>query len=344
MKKIQVVALSAIVAFGALFTSCGGNVSTNVPLKTDLDTISYAFGASLYEQGLSMHLQQQLGLITDTMNVKASYMGKINAETDAQKKAALEKELKVKIDSVTKANNRNISEFLSGLKDALNSPESKSAYMAGISVGGQISKQMMPGLIQQIYGNNSKEKLNTDAFLAAMATAMKKGKFEVNDPSTVFNTKMQDIQAKAQARQEEELKKENAGIIAEGEKFLAENKAKEGVVTLPDGLQYKVIKAGNGPKPAATDVVKVHYHGTLLDGTVFDSSVERKEPATFNVNRVIKGWTEALQLMPAGSKWMLYIPYDLAYGSRGSGEKIKPFSTLIFEVELIEVNPKPAGK
>jgi FKBP-type peptidyl-prolyl cis-trans isomerase FklB len=343
MKKIQVVALSAIVAFGALFTSCGGNVSTNVPLKTDLDTISYAFGASLYEQGLSAHLQQ-LGLIGDTMNIKASYMGKISAETDAQKKAALEKELKTKVDSVTKANQRNISEFLNGLKEALNSPESKAAYMAGVSVGGQISKQMMPGIIQQIYGPDSKEKLNTDAFLAAMATAMKKGKFEVNDPSTVFNMKMQDAQAKAQARQEEELKKENAGIIAEGEKFLAENKAKEGVVTLPDGLQYKIIKEGNGAKPAASDVVKVHYHGTLLDGTVFDSSVDRKEPATFNVNRVIKGWTEALQLMPAGSKWMLYIPYDLAYGSRGSGDKIKPFSTLVFEVELLEVNPKPATK
>ncbi len=338
MKKIQVVALSAIVAFGALFTSCGGNVSTNVPLKTDLDTISYAFGASLYEQGLSMHLQQ-LGIIGDTTSIKAGYLSKISAETDAQKKTALEKEMKAKMDSVVKSNARNISEFLNGLKESLNAPESKAAYMAGVSVGGQISKQMMPGIIQQIYGPNSKEKLNSDAFLAAMATAMKQGKFAVADPSTVFNAKMQEAQAKAQAREEEELKKANAGVIAEGEKFLAENKAKEGVVALPSGLQYKVVKEGTGAKPAAADMVKVNYKGTLLDGTVFDSN-EGKEPITFNANRVIKGWTEALQLMPVGSKWILYIPYDLAYGAQGSGDRIKPFSTLIFEVELLEINPK----
>lgn len=338
MKKIQVVALSAIVAFGALFTSCGGNVSTNVPLKTDLDTISYAFGASLYEQGLSMHLQQ-LGIIGDTTSIKAGYLSKISAEPDAQKKTALEKEMKAKMDSVVKSNARNISEFLNGLKESLNAPESKAAYMAGVSVGGQISKQMMPGIIQQIYGPNSKEKLNSDAFLAAMATAMKQGKFAVAEPSTVFNAKMQEAQAKAQAREEEELKKANAGVIAEGEKFLAENKTKEGVVALPSGLQYKVVKEGTGAKPAAADMVKVNYKGTLLDGTVFDSN-EGKEPITFNANRVIKGWTEALQLMPVGSKWILYIPYDLAYGAQGSGDRIKPFSTLIFEVELLEINPK----
>ena len=150
---------------------------------------------------------------------------------------------------------------------------------------------------------------------------------------------MQEAQAKAQAREEEELKKANAGVIAEGEKFLAENKTKEGVVALPSGLQYKVVKEGTGAKPAAADMVKVNYKGTLLDGTVFDSN-EGKEPITFNANRVIKGWTEALQLMPVGSKWILYIPYDLAYGAQGSGDRIKPFSTLIFEVELLEINPK----
>jgi FKBP-type peptidyl-prolyl cis-trans isomerase FklB len=290
-----------------------------------------------------MHLQQ-LGIIGDTMSVKANFMQKIQAETDSLKKKDLEKELKVKIDSVVKANNRNISEFLNGLKESLNAPESKAAYMAGISVGGQIGKQMVPGLMQQIYGENSKEKFNNDAFIAALATALKNGKFAVSDPSTVFNVKMQEVQAQQQAKQEEELKKEYAPIVAEGEKFLAENKTKEGVVTLPDGLQYKIVKEGNGAKPTETDLVKVHYHGTLIDGTVFDSSVERKEPAVFNVNRVIKGWTEALKLMPVGSKWTVYIPYDLAYGSHGSGEQIKPFSTLIFDVELLEINPKPAAK
>jgi FKBP-type peptidyl-prolyl cis-trans isomerase FklB len=122
-----------------------------------------------------------------------------------------------------------------------------------------------------------------------------------------------------------------------GEEFLAANAKKEGVVTLPSGLQYEVIKEGNGKKPSATDRVKCHYEGTLIDGTVFDSSVKRGEPAVFGVNQVIKGWVEALQLMQEGSKWRLYIPYDMAYGENGAGEMIPPYSALIFDVELISV-------
>jgi len=132
-------------------------------------------------------------------------------------------------------------------------------------------------------------------------------------------------------------KEQFAGKIAEGEAFLAEKTAQEDVVTLPSGLRYKILKEGNGPKPAATDIVSTHYHGTLIDGTVFDSSVDRGEPTEFPVNRVIPGWTEALQLMPVGSKWELYIPYNLAYGEQGAGASIEPYSTLIFEVELLEI-------
>ena len=126
-----------------------------------------------------------------------------------------------------------------------------------------------------------------------------------------------------------------------GSAFLAENKAKTGVVTTTSGLQYTVEKAGTGPKPSATDRVRVHYTGRLLDGKVFDSSVERGQPAEFGVNEVIKGWTEALQLMPVGSKWKLYIPSELAYGDRGAGADIKPGSTLVFDVELLDL-VKPA--
>ncbi len=125
--------------------------------------------------------------------------------------------------------------------------------------------------------------------------------------------------------------------IAEGESFLAENKTKEGVITTESGLQYKVEKMGEGEKPTADSKVTVHYTGKLLDGTVFDSSVERGEPATFGVGQVIKGWTEGLQLMPVGSKFTFYIPSELAYGERAAGQMIKPNSTLIFDVELIEV-------
>ena len=122
-----------------------------------------------------------------------------------------------------------------------------------------------------------------------------------------------------------------------GEKFLADNAKKEGVVTLPSGLQYEVIKEGNGKKPSATDRVQCHYEGTLIDGTIFDSSIKRGEPAVFGVNQVIRGWVEALQLMQEGAKWRLYIPYDMAYGEHGAGEMIPPYSALVFDVELIKV-------
>ena len=124
---------------------------------------------------------------------------------------------------------------------------------------------------------------------------------------------------------------------AEGEKFLAENKKKEGVVALPSGLQYKILTAGNGPKPKASDTVKCHYEGRLINGTVFDSSIRRNEPAEFQVSGVIAGWVEALQLMPVGSKWQLYIPSELAYGTHGAGQSIGPNQTLIFDVELLAI-------
>lgn len=122
-----------------------------------------------------------------------------------------------------------------------------------------------------------------------------------------------------------------------GQEFLEINKKREGVVTLPSGLQYEVIKQGNGKTPSATDQVKCHYHGTLIDGTVFDSSVQRGTPATFGVNQVIQGWVEALQLMPVGSKWKLFIPSELGYGAQGAGQSIEPNSTLVFEVEVLDI-------
>lgn len=125
--------------------------------------------------------------------------------------------------------------------------------------------------------------------------------------------------------------------LEEGNKFLEENKGREGVTTLESGLQYEVLTEGDGVKPTAQDQVRVHYHGTLIDGTVFDSSVDRGEPAVFGVSQVIKGWTEALQLMPVGSKWKIYLPASIAYGERGAGADIGPNATLIFEVELLEI-------
>ena len=153
--------------------------------------------------------------------------------------------------------------------------------------------------------------------LMALQTAMRKKQMELRQQAAEANKK-------------------------EGEAFLAENKAKEGVVTLPSGLQYKILKEGDGPKPSPDDSVVCNYRGTLLNGTEFDSSYKRGQPATFGVKQVIKGWTEALQMMPVGSKWQLFVPSDLAYGDRGAGGTIGPNSTLIFEVELISIQPKEA--
>ncbi|MCC8093955.1 MAG: FKBP-type peptidyl-prolyl cis-trans isomerase [Tannerellaceae bacterium] len=172
--------------------------------------------------------------------------------------------------------------------------------------------------------------INVDLFLAGLEAAMREDtksyKMTVEEAQTYLNTYFQ-------AAQEKEIQQ----IKEEGEKFLEENKAKSGVITTESGLQYQVITEGNGPKPTASDRVQVHYTGTLLDGTVFDSSVERGEPATFGVTQVIQGWQEGLQLMPVGSKYIFWIPSELAYGERNAGQLIKPNSTLKFEVELLEI-------
>lgn len=151
-------------------------------------------------------------------------------------------------------------------------------------------------------------------------------KISKEDATQIYSKAMSELAAK-----------QGAGVREEGEKFLAENKKRPGVITTNSGLQYEVIKMGDGAKPTISSKVKTHYHGTLTNGKVFDSSVERGEPLSIPVNGVIAGWTEALQLMPVGSKWKLYIPYNLAYGERGAGADIKPYSALIFEVELLEI-------
>ena len=152
-----------------------------------------------------------------------------------------------------------------------------------------------------------------------------------------FQKNQEKIRQKQQEAAAKQAEKDFADVKAASEKFLEENKTKEGVTTTASGLQYSVINEGTGEKPTADSTVKVHYHGTLIDGTVFDSSVDRGTPATFGVGQVIKGWTEGLQLMSVGSKYKFYIPQDLAYGATPRGGQIKPFSALIFEVELLEI-------
>ncbi|SDM38999.1 FKBP-type peptidyl-prolyl cis-trans isomerase [Siphonobacter aquaeclarae] len=188
--------------------------------------------------------------------------------------------------------------------------------------------------------NPSLSNLNFDLVAKAVLDS-KAGKFALTDAEyqnclTNFSQQMRAKQAEEQAKtQAENAKKYEPNKLA-GEKFLAENKTKDSVVTLPSGLQYKVIKLGTGAKPTLSDKVKTHYHGTLIDGTVFDSSVQRGEPISFPLNGVIQGWQEGLQQMPVGSKYRLFVPYQLAYGERATGS-IPPYSVLIFDVELLDI-------
>lgn len=225
-----------------------------------------------------------------------------------------------------------MAEFIKGLNEGANKTSKKDiAYMAGLQIGQQISNQMMKGINQELFAGDSTKTISKDNFLAGfIAETLEKGGVMTMEAAQEYTrTAMETIKAKA-------MEEKYADNKAAGEKFLAENKAKEGVKTTESGLQYKVITEGKGEIPADTCKVKVNYKGTLIDGTEFDSSYKRNEPATFRANQVIKGWTEALTMMPVGSKWELYIPQELAYGSRESGQ-IKPFSTLIFEVELVGI-------
>ena len=170
--------------------------------------------------------------------------------------------------------------------------------------------------------------INVEDFAQAIADVLNRKETAIshNEAREIVNKYFMELEEKM-----------NAENIEKGKAFLEENAKKEGVITLPSGLQYQVITEGNGKKPSATDKVKCHYEGTLIDGTLFDSSIKRGQPAVFGVNQVIRGWVEALQLMSEGSKWRLFIPSELGYGAQQAGEMIPPHSTLIFEVELIEV-------
>ena len=266
-------------------------------LKTEIDSLSYAIGLSRSQQGLTQFLEQQ------------------------------------GVDSAQYSN------FLKGVLESAKSSDisEKIAYSVGMQIGQMIAVNWYESINHELFGNDSTKTINKEDMLAGFFAGVT-GKGRIMDPiiaTTYTDDKMKSVKEASLLERFGENK-------AAGEKFLEENKAKEGVVTTESGLQYKVITEGKGQVPTSTDRVKVHYKGTLIDGTEFDSSYSRKDkdgnpqPSTFRANQVINGWTEALTMMPIGSKWELYIPQELAYGSQDTGT-IPPFSTLIFEVELLSI-------
>jgi FKBP-type peptidyl-prolyl cis-trans isomerase FklB len=204
------------------------------------------------------------------------------------------------------------------VSDKYSTVETQASYGIGYQMGEQLVSNPFDGL-------------DVEVVLAGLTDGFNRAKPQVdnNDLRAAFT----EIHERMEAAKKEQF----AGAMKEGSKFLAENAKREEIVTTESGLQYEVLTAGNGDKPTAASTVRTHYHGTLINGDVFDSSYERGEPAEFPVGGVIKGWTEALQMMPVGSKWRLYVPHDLAYGEQGAGGAIGPFSTLVFDVELLDI-------
>ena len=226
--------------------------------------------------------------------------------------------------------------FIKGLNEGANAGDDKkkAAYYMGIQIGQQISNRMVKGINHELFGEDSTKTISLKNFMAGFVQGVKgkKGLLTVEQAGQVAQMKMMAIKAKNMEEQYGPLKKK-------GEEWMAANAKKAGVKTLPSGVQYKVIKEGSGAMPKDTSTVKVNYEGRLIDGTVFDSSYKRGEAVTLRANQVIKGWTEALVHMPAGSVWEVYIPQELAYGDREQGQ-IKPYSPLVFKIELISVGGK----
>jgi FKBP-type peptidyl-prolyl cis-trans isomerase FklB len=211
---------------------------------------------------------------------------------------------------------------------AFKTQKDKVSYAIGMNIGTTLHKQSV--------------EIDPKVFQQGLQDALAGGKTLLSEEEE--RAVLTELQNDMRKKQQEKMQQAGEANKKEGEAFLTANKGKDGVVTLPSGLQYKIITSGTGPKPTASDSVVCNYRGTLIDGKEFDSSYKRGQPATFPVGGVIKGWTEALQLMPVGSKWQLFVPSDLAYGERGQGGDIGPNATLIFEVELMSIESKDKDK
>ena len=288
MKKQNIFLATAITLIFALAACNGGGTSTKLPqLKTEADSLNYAFGLA-NGNDMKMMLAQD----SDSVDYK-------------------------------------VGRFIAGLKEGLAGTPDENPQFAevGGQVGGWLNQQKTAGLM-----GDSTLKINYDMIKQGMINAIKGQKTNMTAEQA-----QEYVQKVMNDRQAVRMMEKYGANKAAGEKFLADNKSKPGIQTTASGLQYEVIKEGTGVKPTASDLVKVHYEGKLTNDTIFDSSIKRGEPTEFYVNQVIKGWTEGLQLMSVGSKYRFFIPQDLAYGANENNPQIPPFSTLVFDVELLEI-------
>lgn len=323
--------LIASLCGAVFFSSCKKSVpSTNVTLATVTDSISYSFGASA-TQNIDMWLMQN-GILKDTMEVVMEYAAKISEADDAAK-ATLEKERNTKITSINKANKAALELLAAGIAEGFTSSDEDKAYYMGVGIGQNLT-QNLPQLEAHFLADSG-DKVNKQAVLAAVTSSILKGSKAMPNAEMYIQQKDQEIRGKQEAKQMEAA----VANKASGEKFLEDNKSKEGVITLPSGVQYKILESGKagGKKASKTGEVMCDYKGYLIDGTVFDSSYDRGQQAKIAVNSVIPAWQEILPMMPEGSKWEIYVPSEMGYGDRAAGQHIQPNSTLCFEIEVHEV-------
>ena len=298
-KTIKSIALCALIITTLHIPQSNAQTLSNQNITlSPMDSIAYAWGVVITNQGLAQYLERR-GVFS-------------SQKTDSE-------------------NALTINEFFRGVEQTI-SLDATSSYTVGLAVGAQLA-QMMEQVNYEL-----REPLNPAIVLTSIMAILRNQPTAMteSEASTLFDNAMNAAQEEANARHEQEQREQFAETIAAGNTFLTENARRSGVTTLPSGLQLEFLRMGDGEKPTRSDRVRVHYHGTLLDGTVFDSSMHRGQDITFGVAQVIHGWQEALQLMPVGSKWRLFIPYHLAYGAQDRGI-IRPFSVLIFDVELLAI-------
>ena len=317
MKKLNVLAMATVVAM--TFAGCGGNNGGKNNSDLSKDSLSCTFGKT----------DKQMDSVYIAIGVNVGTQFKSMGLTDFSEKDFVSAVNDIKDQKKPRINQFEaqqifMSYFGAEKKPAETDPEtiSKISYIMGLNLGSGFERMSMKGFDYDRFASFIKDVIKGKDFKLETAEAQK----------TVKN-----FFTEVGKRQQMVMAERGKVAVVAGKKFLEENAKKEGVVVLPSGLQYKVVKQGKGKKPTAENTVICHYEGTLTDGTVFDSSIKRGEPATFPLNGVIKGWTEGLQLMEEGAKYRFFIPYDLAYGERGAGIDIPPYSALIFDVELIEV-------
>lgn len=321
MRKIFGLAIATLVLCSmSLMGQKKDNTTETIILKNKMDSVAYALGQSINGQQRLMYYLQHEGDMKDTTELSNRLMTAKN-----EGNTNLAKELKKELEQAIKSNEEKLNSFLKGFEGALNSTDAvQDIYHLGATIGKSISTSMQAMEKDKFDGSSFDKKVLFESLKSSITG--KKSMIEDYDSylNSATNPTPEDTKAKHAQRIEEEAK------------FFADNLQKEGVVELPSGVQYSIIQEGTGMRPSISDQVEVHYEGKLVDGTIFDSSYQRGEPITLGLQQVIKGWTEVLKIMPEGSKWKVYIPYDMGYGEMDMGQ-IPPYSNLIFDIELIKI-------